>query len=163
RSAPRSLAPAWTGSSTSSRTGRSGSGRGTSPGTASGWRFRAHSSGRTPPSRSSRSLWWATACRARRTPSVAASRPSTGPAGRLAVVGRAPLVLLDGAHNAAGIEALLGELPRIVGGRPLDLVFAVMADKDRLAMLAPLLRSVRRAILTRVGRRGASPDDVAAA
>jgi dihydrofolate synthase/folylpolyglutamate synthase len=83
--------------------------------------------------------------------------------GRLAVVGRAPLVLLDGAHNAAGIEALLGELPRILGSRPLDLVFAVMADKDRLAMLAPLLCSVRRAILTRVGRRGASPDDVAAA
>jgi dihydrofolate synthase / folylpolyglutamate synthase len=83
--------------------------------------------------------------------------------GRLAVVGRAPLVVLDGAHNAAGIEALMGELPRIVAGRPLDLVFAVMADKDRLAMLAPLLRSVRRAILTRVGRRGASPEDVAAA
>jgi len=82
--------------------------------------------------------------------------------GRLAVVGPDPLVVLDGAHNPAGVATLVGELPALVGDRPLDLVFAVMADKDRKAMLAPLLPRVRRVVVTRVGRRGARPDVVAA-
>jgi dihydrofolate synthase/folylpolyglutamate synthase len=83
--------------------------------------------------------------------------------GRLAVVGRRPLIVLDGAHNPAGIATLVRELPDVVGSRPLDLVFAVMADKDWGAMLAPLLPRIRRAIVTRVGRRGAAPAEVAAA
>jgi dihydrofolate synthase/folylpolyglutamate synthase len=83
--------------------------------------------------------------------------------GRLAVLRRRPLVVLDGAHNPAGIAALVRELPGVVGSRPVDLVFAVMADKDRLAMLGPLLPWIRRAVVTRVGRRGAVPGEVAAA
>jgi dihydrofolate synthase/folylpolyglutamate synthase len=82
--------------------------------------------------------------------------------GRLAVVGRDPLIVLDGAHNPAGIATLVGELPPLLGDRPLDLVFAVMADKDRVAMLAPLVPRIRRAIVTRVGRRGTPPEAVAA-
>ena len=83
--------------------------------------------------------------------------------GRLAVVRRRPLVVLDGAHNPAGIATLMRELPGAVGSRPIDLVFAVMADKDWAAMLAPLLPRIRRAVVTRVGRRGAPPEEVAAA
>ena len=83
--------------------------------------------------------------------------------GRLAVVRRRPLVVLDGAHNPAGIATLVRELPDVVGSRAVDLVFAVMADKDWAAMLAPLLPRIRRVIVTRVGRRGAVPDEVAAA
>jgi len=82
--------------------------------------------------------------------------------GRLAVVRREPLVVLDGAHNPAGMAALARELPSLIGRRPLDLVFAVMADKDRAAMLTPLLPLVRRVIVTRVGRRGAEPAEIAA-
>jgi dihydrofolate synthase/folylpolyglutamate synthase len=77
--------------------------------------------------------------------------------GRLAVVRQRPLVVLDGAHNPDGIATLVRELPGVVGGRPVDLVFAVMADKDWTAMLAPLVPRIRRAIVTRVGRRGAPP------
>ena len=83
--------------------------------------------------------------------------------GRLAVVREAPLVVLDGAHNPEGAATLARELPRLVGGRPVTLVFAVMADKDWQAMLAPLLPGVVRAIVTRVGRRGADPAALAAA
>jgi len=83
--------------------------------------------------------------------------------GRLAVVSREPLVVLDGAHNADGIAALAAELPAVVGDRPLDLVFAAMADKTWDTMLALLLPRVRSAIVTRVGRRGAAPADLAAA
>ena len=82
--------------------------------------------------------------------------------GRLAVVGRDPVVVLDGAHNPAGVATLVRELPALIGDRPLDLVFAVMADKDRGAMLAALVPHVRRVIVTRVGRRGARPETVAA-
>src|SRR5206468_8901430 len=81
--------------------------------------------------------------------------------GRLAVVSRDPLVLLDGAHNADGIATLAAELPAVVGSRPLDLVFAAMADKRWDAMLSVLLRRVRSAVVTRVGRRGAATADLA--
>jgi dihydrofolate synthase/folylpolyglutamate synthase len=83
--------------------------------------------------------------------------------GRLEVVGRDPLVILDGAHNPAGTAALARELPALLGGRRVVLVFAVMADKDWCAMLAPLWPYVARAVVTRVGRRAADPGSLAAA
>jgi dihydrofolate synthase/folylpolyglutamate synthase len=82
--------------------------------------------------------------------------------GRLAVLGEAPLVVADGAHNPAGIEALVRELPALVGERPLTLVFAVMADKAWRAMLERLVPCARRAVVTRVGRRGLDTATLAA-
>jgi len=52
---------------------------------------------------------------------------------------------------------LVPELPAMIGGRPVTLVFAVMADKDWTAMLAPLVGLVTRAIATRVGPRSLDP------
>jgi dihydrofolate synthase/folylpolyglutamate synthase len=83
--------------------------------------------------------------------------------GRLAVVRRAPLLVIDGAHNPAGVAALGAELPRLVGARRLLLVFAVMADKAWPAMLQHLLPSASEVIVTRVGRRGLDPAALAAA
>jgi dihydrofolate synthase/folylpolyglutamate synthase len=74
--------------------------------------------------------------------------------GRLAVVAERPRTVLDGAHNPAGAATLAQELPAVVGDRPVVLVFAVMADKDWRAILAPLLPRVARVVVTRVGRRG---------
>jgi len=82
--------------------------------------------------------------------------------GRLEVVGRGPLVVLDGAHNPAGIARLARALPEVTGDRRLVLVFAVMADKAWEAMLEPLLPRVIRVLATRVGRRGAEPAVLAA-
>ena len=83
--------------------------------------------------------------------------------GRLAVVREAPRVVLDGAHNPAGVQALLRELPALLGARPVTLVVAVMADKAWATMLARLASCAARAVVTRVGRRGADPAALAAA
>jgi dihydrofolate synthase/folylpolyglutamate synthase len=48
-------------------------------------------------------------------------------------------VVLDGAHNAGGIEALAGSLPEFLAGCPLVAVLSVLDDKDAAAMLTTLL------------------------
>ncbi|HEU4977242.1 MAG TPA: cyanophycin synthetase [Baekduia sp.] len=48
-------------------------------------------------------------------------------------------VVLDGAHNPAGIAALAEALPAFVGGRRLVACVAVLRDKDAAAMLRELL------------------------
>ena len=58
--------------------------------------------------------------------------------GRLEVIDGAPLTVVDGAHNADGIGTLVAELPGLTGGRPVDLLFAVMGDKDWRGMVAQL-------------------------
>ncbi|MGZ8566692.1 MAG: bifunctional folylpolyglutamate synthase/dihydrofolate synthase [Actinomycetota bacterium] len=65
--------------------------------------------------------------------------------GRLEVVGREPLVLLDGAHNPAGAGALAEALERAFTWDRLHLVLAVSASKDAegiVAALAPLADAV---------------------
>jgi dihydrofolate synthase/folylpolyglutamate synthase len=77
--------------------------------------------------------------------------------GRLAVLWQEPLVIVDGAHNPAGVGALARELPALVDDRPVTLVFAVMADKAWRAMLAQLVPRAARVVITRVGQRGLDP------
>ncbi len=50
--------------------------------------------------------------------------------GRLEVVGRRPLVVLDGAHNPAAAEALVAALPEAFTWGRLHLVVAVFSNKD---------------------------------
>jgi dihydrofolate synthase / folylpolyglutamate synthase len=50
--------------------------------------------------------------------------------GRLEVLGRRPLVVLDGAHNPAAADALATALPETFAGDRLHLVMAVFAEKD---------------------------------
>ena len=59
--------------------------------------------------------------------------------GRLQVVERDPLTILDGAHNPAAVEALVEALGDALGGRPLALVLGVLEDKDAARMLGALL------------------------
>src|SRR5512140_2833323 len=61
--------------------------------------------------------------------------------GRLEEVGG---VLLDGAHNPDGAAALAAALPVLHPGRPVELVFGVLADKDHAAMLRVLAPAARR-------------------
>jgi dihydrofolate synthase/folylpolyglutamate synthase len=60
--------------------------------------------------------------------------------GRLETVGG---VLLDGAHNPDGAAALARALSSLYPGRPVELVFGVLADKDEENMLRALAPSVR--------------------
>ncbi|HEV8239100.1 MAG TPA: cyanophycin synthetase [Thermoanaerobaculia bacterium] len=64
--------------------------------------------------------------------------------GRLEVVALpdGPTVLLDGAHNPAGAEALAEHLATLA--TPWDLVFGTLADKDAASMAAALAPSASR-------------------
>jgi dihydrofolate synthase/folylpolyglutamate synthase len=68
--------------------------------------------------------------------------------GRLQVVDRDPLTVLDGAHNPDAVQALVRSLPDVIGERPLALVLGVLEDKDAAGMLAPLLAMTERAWFT---------------
>ncbi len=65
--------------------------------------------------------------------------------GRLEPIDRAPLTLLDAAHNAHGIAALLESLPEVLARESLAAsgrlvaVVSILADKDADAMLTALL------------------------
>ncbi len=58
--------------------------------------------------------------------------------GRLEVVGRSPLVILDGAHNPAGAEALAAAMREFFTWERLHLVLAVSSNKDVEGMLGAL-------------------------
>jgi len=61
--------------------------------------------------------------------------------GRLEEVGG---VLLDGAHNPDGAAALAAALRDLHPGRPVELVFGVLSDKDHAGMVAALAPAMRR-------------------
>jgi dihydrofolate synthase/folylpolyglutamate synthase len=58
--------------------------------------------------------------------------------GRFERVAGPPEVILDGAHNPAGVEALLAALDATEKGKRLHLVFGVLADKDHRPMIRAL-------------------------
>lgn len=68
--------------------------------------------------------------------------------GRMELLRREPPVLLDGAHNPQGAEALAEGVLNYLGGRPVCLVTGAMADKDAGPMVRQFSRFARRAIAT---------------
>ena len=83
--------------------------------------------------------------------------------GRLQVVCRKPLVLLDGAHNAAGTEALAAEVRARAAGRRVRVLFGVMRDKGWQGMLRTLADVSSEIVVTRPRQaRSADPALVAA-
>jgi dihydrofolate synthase / folylpolyglutamate synthase len=61
--------------------------------------------------------------------------------GRMEVRGHDPLEIWDGAHNPAGMQRLVSELPGLVGDRRPVAVFSTLGEKDVRGM-ADLLRGV---------------------
>lgn len=68
--------------------------------------------------------------------------------GRMEIVGRDPLVLLDGAHNPQKIAGLAADLDRITGGRRVIAVFGVLETKSYAAMLEALAPHVSTLVAT---------------
>lgn len=68
--------------------------------------------------------------------------------GRLQVVDRDPLTLLDGAHNPDGMAALAESLPEITGDRHVVAVVSILDDKDAAGMLRTLLPLCDALVLT---------------
>ncbi|MEE8219275.1 MAG: folylpolyglutamate synthase/dihydrofolate synthase family protein [bacterium] len=84
--------------------------------------------------------------------------------GRLQVLSRSPLVVVDGAHNEMAARALADEVRARWPHRPLTLVFGVLEDKDYRRMaraLFPLAARVMFVPVSSVPERSADPTDVA--
>ncbi|MCH5264357.1 MAG: bifunctional folylpolyglutamate synthase/dihydrofolate synthase [Lachnospiraceae bacterium] len=82
--------------------------------------------------------------------------------GRFEVVCTRPLIILDGAHNPAGAEALAESIRTLLSGRKLHGVMGVFADKEYETMvgtLAPLFEDV--VTITPPGGRGLDRETLA--
>jgi dihydrofolate synthase / folylpolyglutamate synthase len=84
--------------------------------------------------------------------------------GRLEVVGREPLVVLDGAHNPAGALALAEAMLESFRWERLHLVVAISSNKDLAGIAASLAPIADHVVVTKNDSvRSADPSDVAAA
>jgi dihydrofolate synthase/folylpolyglutamate synthase len=82
---------------------------------------------------------------------VAAAAAAVSVPGRCEVVGSDPLTIVEGAHNPAGIRALVDSLPELYPGkteRDLVAVVSILDDKDAAAMLTALLPCCAAVVLT---------------
>jgi dihydrofolate synthase / folylpolyglutamate synthase len=81
---------------------------------------------------------------------------------RLEILSRAPLLVVDGAHNGESMQRLVEALADLFPGRRRVVLFAALADKDLPRMFAALLPHVQEAILTRTHHpRAADPEQLA--
>jgi len=69
--------------------------------------------------------------------------------GRMEVVHRKPLIVLDGAHNPAAARELARSLPEAFHYDKLTMVLGMMADKDVRGVLDPLVKIADQVIVTR--------------
>ncbi|HEY2260314.1 MAG TPA: cyanophycin synthetase [Solirubrobacteraceae bacterium] len=80
---------------------------------------------------------------------VAAAAAEVRVPGRLQQVADAPVTLLDGAHNPAGMLALAESLPELVRGHDrVVAVISILDDKDAAGMLAALMPACDAIVLT---------------
>ena len=70
---------------------------------------------------------------------------------RVEVVARRPTVVLDAAHNAASVRALVATFDESFSARRRLLVFAASQEKDLRGMLACLLQAFDEVVLTQYG------------
>ncbi|MBI2885869.1 MAG: bifunctional folylpolyglutamate synthase/dihydrofolate synthase [Chloroflexi bacterium] len=83
--------------------------------------------------------------------------------GRLQVLEREPLLLLDGAHNGASARCLCEALQSDFPHRRAILVVATLSDKDQDAIARELAPATDLAIVTRVAHPRATPTEALAA
>lgn len=82
--------------------------------------------------------------------------------GRFQLIRRDPPVIVDGAHNPAGAQALAASLAAYFPGRRWAFVIGISADKDKAGILGALLPLAERVICTAADHpRAASPESLA--
>ena len=81
-------------------------------------------------------------------PAVRGAALATETPGRFQTVGEHPLTILDGAHNPAGMAALVPALEEKVGDRRLVACVSILDDKDAAGMLEALLARCSAAVFT---------------
>jgi dihydrofolate synthase/folylpolyglutamate synthase len=77
--------------------------------------------------------------------------------GRFQIVDEAPVTVIDGAHNAAGMAALAGSLRTFVADRRLVACVSVLDDKDAAGMLRELLPLCAEVVFTQSANPRALP------
>jgi dihydrofolate synthase/folylpolyglutamate synthase len=83
--------------------------------------------------------------------------------GRLEVLDRNPIVMVDGAHNPAALERTLTAFKTLAGDRSVVIVFGAMKDKDLATMLSQLKVFSAPVIFSAINwHRAASPFDLGA-
>jgi dihydrofolate synthase/folylpolyglutamate synthase len=83
--------------------------------------------------------------------------------GRLERVGENPEIILDGAHNPAGVRALSNYIRRFYAGRTIWLVYGVMRDKSVDEMAATLFPLCDHVIVTApANSRAMAPESIPA-
>lgn len=80
--------------------------------------------------------------------------------GRLEVLSRDPLVVVDGAHNGDSAQKLAQALPDVFGSKRWTLIIGVSADKDVAAILDGLLPVAGHVIVTRASNLRAASVEV---
>jgi dihydrofolate synthase/folylpolyglutamate synthase len=82
--------------------------------------------------------------------------------GRFEILCHSPVLVLDGAHNGEGAQALVRAIEEFGGGQKAKFLFAAMADKDWRLILDTLLPFAQEFVFTRVAmERSADPQDLA--
>jgi dihydrofolate synthase/folylpolyglutamate synthase len=83
--------------------------------------------------------------------------------GRMEVVSTNPRVLVDGAHNAASLDALMKAIGQHIPYDSMVVIFGCCADKDVPGMLERITSGADKVIFTKVDSiRTANPDELAA-
>ncbi len=81
--------------------------------------------------------------------------------GRLEVLGREPLLVMDGAHNVDSVQRLLKALREYLSFRRLILVVGFSADKNIAGMMEELTSQARQVVVTQaIHPRAADPESV---
>jgi dihydrofolate synthase / folylpolyglutamate synthase len=83
--------------------------------------------------------------------------------GRMEMVNEVPRVLVDGAHNAASIDALIRSIGQHIPYDSMVVIFGCCADKDVTGMLERIACGADKVIFTSVNNiRTSNPDELAA-
>jgi dihydrofolate synthase/folylpolyglutamate synthase len=84
--------------------------------------------------------------------------------GRMEILSEDPRILVDGAHNAASMQALLRAIGQHIPYDSMVMIFGCAADKDIAGMLARVATGADKLIFTRAksSPRAARPEDLAA-
>jgi len=83
--------------------------------------------------------------------------------GRMELVHRDPRILLDGAHNAASVQALMRAIGQHIPYDSMVMIFGCAADKDINGMMQQISTGADKVIFTRAAGnpRAARPEDLA--
>ena len=83
--------------------------------------------------------------------------------GRMEIVQRDPRILLDGAHNAASVQALMRAIGQHIPYDSMVMIFGCAADKDINGMMQQIATGADKVIFTKANNnpRAARPEDLA--